>query len=251
VQSLKNRTNGTGYPLLRLAQYFHLMRRGIISMKIGTARVETFSDSVMSIIITIMILSIKIPDISSHLERQASPWLFRHNLQAVLPYVATYAFSFMMIGIFWINHHHMFHLLEKTDEPLLIQNLLFLFWMSLIPLGTAMVSANPNMPESAALYGLVMLLTTVSFAIMRVYTLRKNLVHTDSDRNVSESIRWVSLKAKTKSIIGSLAYLCAIPIAFVNVYVAYVIFLIPPLIFFIPDGIDDEKLAQKIEEKNT
>ena len=220
-------------------------------MKIGTARVETFSDSVMSIIITIMVLSIKIPDISDSLDKQPSPWLFRQHLHHLVPYLVTYAFSFMMIGIFWINHHYMFHLLEKTDESLLIQNLVFLFWMSLIPLGTAMVSADPKMPESAALYGVIMLLTTVTFAVMRVYTLKKDLVHRDRDIHVTETIRWVSLKARTKSIIGSVAYLCAIPLAYVNIYIAYFIFLVPPIIFFIPDGIDDETLAQKIEEKNT
>jgi len=219
-------------------------------MKIGTTRVETFSDSVMSIIITIMVLTIKIPDISPDINKQASPWIFRQHLQHLLPYVITYAFSFMMIGIFWINHHHMFHLLEKTDESLLVQNLVFLFWMSLIPLGTAMVSGNPKMPESAALYGAIMLLTTISFAIMRVHTLRKNLVHKDADKEMTDTIRWVSLKARTKSLVGSLAYLCAIPLAYVNIYLAYFIFLIPPIIFFIPDGIDDEKLAQKIEDKN-
>lgn len=219
-------------------------------MKIGTARVETFSDSVISIIITIMVLTIKIPDLASNPGQQSSPWLFRENLQHLLPYIITYAFSFMMIGIFWINHHHMFHLLEKTDEPLLIQNLVFLFWMSLIPLATAMVSASPKMPESAALYGVIMLLTTISFAVMRVYTLKKNLVHSDANKEVTDSIRWVSLKARTKSFIGSIAYLCAIPLAYVNVYLAYFIFLVPPVIFFIPDGIDDEGLAQKIEEKN-
>ena len=123
--------------------------------------------------------------------------------------------------------------------------------MSLIPLGTAMVSANPKIPDSAAVYGSILLLTTISFAIMRVYTLRKNLVHKDRDKQVTDTIRWVSLKARTKSIIGSLAYLCAIPLAYVNVYLAYFIFLIPPIIFFIPDGIDDERLAQKIEDKNS
>lgn len=215
-------------------------------MKIGTSRVETFSDGVISIVITIMVLTIKIPDVT----KQGSAWTLRHELQNLLPYVITYAFSFMMIGIFWINHHHMFHLLEKTDESLLIQNLFFLFWMSLIPLGTAMVSANPQVPESAAVYGTVMLLTTITFAIMRVYTLRKNLVHRDKDKEITDTIRWVSLKARTKSIMGSLAYLCAIPLSFVNVFLAYVIFLIPPIIFFIPDGIDDENLAQKIEDKN-
>jgi uncharacterized membrane protein len=216
-------------------------------MKIGTSRVETFSDGVISIIITIMVLTIKIPDITKH----ESAWAARHELQHLLPYVITYAFSFMMIGIFWINHHHMFHLLEKTDESLLAQNLLFLFWMSLIPLATAMVSANPTFPESAALYGCTMLLTTISFAAMRVYTLKKNLVHKGPDKEITAAIRWVSLKARTKSIIGSIAYLCAIPLAYVNVYLAYFIFLIPPVIFFIPDGIDDEALAEKIEEKNS
>jgi len=94
-------------------------------------------------------------------------------------------------------------------------------------------------------------LTTISFALMRVYTLKKNLVHKDANREVTAAIRWISIKARTKSIIGSLAYLCAIPLAYVNIYLSYFIFLIPPIIFFIPDGIDDEKLAQKIEEKNT
>ena len=216
-------------------------------MKIGTSRVETFSDGVISIIITIMVLTIKIPDVT----KQGSAWTLRHELQNLIPYIITYAFSFMMIGIFWINHHHMFHLLEKTDDPLLIQNLFFLFWMSLIPLGTAMVSANPQIPESAAVYGTVMLLTTITFAIMRVHTLRKNLVHKDKDKEVTDTIRWVSLKARTKNLVGSLAYLCAIPLAFVNVYLAYIVFLIPPIIFFIPDGIDDESLAQKIEDKNS
>lgn len=216
-------------------------------MKIGTTRVETFSDGVIGIIITIMVLTIKIPDI----DKQSSAWMLKQNIRHLLPYIITYAFSFMMIGIFWINHHHMFHLLEKTDESLLIQNLVFLFWMSLIPLGTAMVSANPKLPDSAALYGGVLLLTTLTFAVMRIHTIRKNLVHKDRDKEITEKIRWVSLKAKTKSIIGSIAYLCAIPLAYVNTYLAYAIFLIPPIIFFIPDGIDDEKLAEKIEEKNS
>ena len=217
-------------------------------MKIGTSRVENFSDGVISIIITIMVLTIKIPDITPDIHKSASPWMFRNHLEHLWPYLITYAFSFMMIGIFWLNHHHMFHLLEKTDEALLIQNLFFLFWMSLIPLGTAMVSANQK--STAALYGVIMLLTTISFAIMRVHTLRKNLVHKGPDGKVTDTIRWVSFKARTKSIIGSIAYLCAIPLAFINVYLAYIIFLIPPIIFFIPDGIDDEKLAQKIEDKN-
>jgi uncharacterized membrane protein len=216
-------------------------------LKIGTTRVETFSDGVIAIVITIMVLTIKTPDFNV---QSTSTGLKRH-IYGLMPYIITYAFSFMMIGIFWINHHHMFHLLEKTDEPLLIQNLIFLFWMSLIPLGTALIGANPKMPDSLALYGGILLMTTVTLALMRIYTIKKELVHKDKDEKVTRKLSIVSKRAKMKSIIGALAYLCAIPLAYVNIFIAYAIFLVPPVIFFIPDGIDDEKLAEKIEEKNT
>lgn len=216
-------------------------------MKIGTTRVETFSDGVIAIIITIMALALKLPDYT----HDNTPWEIRNYIKHLLPYFSTYTLSFIMIGIFWINHHHMFHMLEKTDEPLLLQNLLFLFWMSLIPLVTAIMGANFLLPDSAAVYGFIMLMTTFSFTIMRTYTLKKGLVHKDKDLNVNNKIRWVSLKARTKSYLGSAAYLLSIPLAYVSVYLAYVFFIIPPILFFIPDGIDDEKLAQKIEEKNT
>ena len=216
-------------------------------MKISTTRVETFSDGVISILITIMVLSIKLPN----LNEIDSDKMIRKELRDLLPYFITYAFSFLMIGIFWINHHHMFHLLEKTDEPLLLQNLFFLFWVSLIPLATAMVGANPKSSDSAAAYGGVMLMTASSFSFMRSYTLRKNLVHKDKDSNITNQIRGISFKARTKSYIATACYLLSVPFAYVNVYLAYLFFVIPAAIFFIPDGIDDEKLAEKIEGKNT
>lgn len=216
-------------------------------MKIGTTRVETFSDGVIGIIITIMVLTLKLPNFEHHETSEG----VRQNLRELIPYFITYAFSFLMIGIFWINHHHMFHMLENTDEPLLLQNLLFLFWISLIPFATAMVATNPKTSDSAAAYGAVMLMTTLSFSIMRSYTLRKNLVHKDRNIKISRNIRRVSLRARTKSYLGTLAYLCALPLAYVNIYIAYAIFIIPPVLFFIPDGIDDEKLAEKIDKKNS
>ncbi|MFN2457974.1 MAG: TMEM175 family protein [Chitinophagaceae bacterium] len=216
-------------------------------MKIGTTRVETFSDGVIAIIITIMVLALKLPDI----EKVDTSQEIRYHLLHLLPYLGAYAFSFMMIGMFWTNHHHLFHLLEKTDSVLLWQNLLFLFWMSLIPLSTALIGANVLLSISVAVYGFVMLMTTLSFAIMRTYTLKKALVHRDSDKMLSKAIKIVSVKARTKSYIGTLAYLCSVPLAYVNVYYSFICFIIPPIIFFIPDGIDDEKLAQKVDEKNS
>ena len=194
-----------------------------------------------------MALSLKIPDIN----HETSRYELHSYIHKQLPYFIAYAFSFLMIGIFWINHHHMFHLLEKTDESLLLQNLFFLFWMSLIPLATAMVGSNPLLPDSAALYGFIMLMTTLSFAFMRTYTIRKKLVHSDKDGLLARQIRKVSFKARTKSFIGTAAYLVSIPLSYLNVFLAYICFAISPIIFFIPDGIDDEDLAEKIEEKNS
>lgn len=216
-------------------------------MKIGTTRLETFSDGVIAIVITIMILELKFPDLSKE-GTQADT--IRH-LERLLPYFITYAFSFMMIGIFWTNHHHMFHLLENTDEHLLWQNFIFLFFVSLIPFATAILGANPFAEISAAIYGIVMLLTTLAFVVMRGYSIRKNLVHTDKNKELTKNIFNASIKGKNKAILGAIVYLISIPAAYVSVYLAYVCFAIPPIIFFIPEGIDNEKLAQKVAEKNT
>lgn len=85
---------------------------------------------------------------------------------------------------------------------------------------------------------------------MRTYTIKKELIHKDEDKVLTKKVYAVSLKARTKSFIATAAYVAAIPLAFVSVYLAYVCFVIPPVISFIPHGIDDEKLAARIEEKN-
>ncbi len=208
-------------------------------MKIGTNRLEAFSDGVIAIIITIMILELKMPDLS----KDSSTGDIWSHLNHLLPYFITYAFSFMMIAIFWTNHHHMFHLLENTDEHLLWQNFIFLFLLSLIPFATSIVGSNPFIPIAPAIYGVVMLLTTFSFTIMRHYTIRKKLIHKDENKELTQNIFKVSFQGRMKAIIGTLIYLIAIPMAYVNVYIAYVCFIIPPVIFFIPQGVDNEKLA--------
>ncbi|MDQ2752709.1 MAG: TMEM175 family protein [Bacteroidota bacterium] len=212
-------------------------------MKISTARLETFSDCVIAIIITIMILELRLPNLDKHTASATQILAYLHSL---LPYFITYAFSYMMIGIFWTNHHHMFFLLETTDETLLWQNFLFMFMLSLIPFATALVGTNPFIPLSPAIYGLVMLLTTGSFVLMRNYSIQHGLVHKDKNRDLRRKIYKVSLRARTKGIIGALVYLASIPLAYVNIYIAYALFVIPALIFFVPEGIDSEKLAADV-----
>jgi uncharacterized membrane protein len=215
-------------------------------MKIGTDRLEAFSDGIIAIIITIMILELKLPDLS----KDSSAGDIWTHLNHLLPYFVTYAFSFMMIAIFWTNHHHMFHLLDKADEHLLWQNFIFLFLLSLIPFATSIVGSNPFIVIAPVIYGFVMLLTTFSFATMQHYAIRKELIHKDEDKELTRNVSKVSLKARTKAIVGTLIYLIAIPLAYVNVYIAYACFIIPPIMFFIPQGIDNEKLAEKVAEKN-
>jgi uncharacterized membrane protein len=197
-------------------------------MKIGTTRLETLSDGVIAIIITIMVLELKLPDLS----KNSTTGQTVDHLQHLFPYFITYAFSFMMIGIFWANHHHMFHLLENTDERLVWQNFLFLFLLSLIPFAT------------------VMLFTNLAFLIMRHYSLRKKLVHKDDNKALTDKIFEVSLKARSKAILATVIYLISIPAAYVSVYFSYICFVIPPILFFIPEGIDNEELAEKVLEKN-
>lgn len=215
-------------------------------MKLGTTRLEAFSDGVIAIIITIMVLQLKLPD----LNKDSSTGDIMKHLNNLLPYFITYAFSFMMIGIFWTNHHHMFHLLEKADVHLLWQNFIFLFLLSLIPFATSVVGSNPFVPLSPAVYGSVMLLTTLSFTIMRHYSIRKHLLHKDEDKKLTRDLFNVSIKARKKAITATLVYLIAIPLAYVNVYIAYACFIVPPIIFFIPEGIDNEELAERVAEKN-
>ncbi len=216
-------------------------------MKISTTRLETFSDGVIAIIITIMVIEVKLPDLT----KESSGWQTINLLKHLIPYLITYAFSFMMIGIFWTNHHHMFHLLDRTDEKLLWQNFLFLFLLSLIPFATAIVGSNPFISIAPAIYGTVMLLTNSAYLLMRHYSLSKKLVHKDDNKELTANIFRVSSRARTKAFAGTIVYLLSIPLAFVNVYFAYICFIIPPVLFFIPDGIDDEAFAEKVVEKNS
>ena len=215
-------------------------------MKIGTNRVEAFSDGVMAIILTIMILELQTPDLNKHVSTKDIWSLVAH----LSPYFITYAFSFMMIAIFWTNHHHMFHLLEKTDEKLLWQNFIFLFLLSLIPFATSIVGSNPFIPVAPAIYGFIMLLTTFSFTAMRNYTIRKKLIHKDANRELTVNIFRASISGRKKAVAGTIIYLASIPLAYVSVWIAYACFIIPPIIFFFPEGIDNEELAEKVAEKN-
>ena len=216
-------------------------------MQTGTAKVEIFSDAVMAIIITIMVLELKLPEFGVDQDEKD----IEHHLIKVLPHFGAYIFSFVMVGILWFNHHHMFNLLEKTDNFLLGQNLFFLFWMSLIPFVTGVVGVNPTLPLSIALYGFIMMMISFSLSFMRTHTLKKGLVHTDEDKEVETKIEKVTAKDRLKSFAVSAVYAASVPLAFVSVYLSYACFLIPIVIFLVSSGGNEKKVSDKVMEKNT
>ena len=215
-------------------------------MQTSTTRAETFSDGVIAIMITIMILELKLPDFE---ERQDAEDI-RSYVVELIPHFLAYVFSFVMIGILWTSHHHLFHLLKKTDNILIRQNLFFLFWISLIPLATGIMGANPLLSISTALYGCIMLMSTLTLSFMRSYTLRKQLVHSDNEHELNKKIFRVTLKGKRLSYFSSAAYLLSVPAAFISVYFSYICFIIPVVLFFLPTSIDEEKLEETVIEKN-
>ena len=216
-------------------------------MQTSTTRVETFSDGVIAIITTIMVLELRLPDYNE----DQDTYDIQHHLIEILPHLGAYIFSFIMTGILWLNHHHMFHLLGKTDNALLAQNLFFLFWMSLIPFVTGIMGANPLLPTSTALYGFIMFMTTLTLSFMHSHTLKTHLVHTDEERDIKQKIAKVSVKSRTKTYIGSATYLASVPLAYASVYLSYVCFIIAVILFLLPAGIDEERLADKVIEKNS
>ncbi len=201
-------------------------------MLIRTTRMEAFSDGVIAIIITVMIFDLKFRDLARDFTQQD----VINGMHTLWPRIVAYLFSFLVLGLLWLNHHHMFHLVQLVDEKLIWLNLNFLFWTSLIPLPTAMIGKNPLLAESAAIYGCVMFMVAVSIMLMRRYVHRHRLMHQDDQKLNREVIR-VEKRARLKNYFGAAAYFIAVPLAFVSPFISYALFLIPTALFFMPTGV--------------
>jgi uncharacterized membrane protein len=179
------------------------------------ARVETFSDSVMAVIITVMVLDLKAP----HGHDLAA-------LEAVLPGFATYALSFVFVAIYWNNHHHMLHAAVHVDGRVLWANLLLLFWLALVPFVTSWASEDLEAPLPTALYGAVLLLSGLSYLL-----LERALVRVGGRDSALARAVGRDLKGKISAIL----YVPAIALAFVRTWMADAIIVLVAVIWFIPD----------------
>lgn len=194
----------------------------------GTIRIEAFSDAVIAIIITILILELQVPEISTRTSMGA--W---EAIIPLLPKIAGFLVSFVTVAIFWVNHHHFFYPIAKSDRALLWYNNHLLFWLAVIPFVTAFVGDYPHIPLVVALYGLVLLMSALAFVLMIRYVFFKsNLL----PQSVSLDIRKTQYR---RSWLGILMYGSSVILAFLHPYISLAIFVMVPIYYFLPQKIGE------------
>lgn len=179
-------------------------------------RLAAFSDGVIAIIITIMVLELKVPhstDIAA--------------LQNLLPTFLSYALSFIYVGIYWNNHHHMLHLVKQVDGSILWANMHLLFWMSLIPFTTTWVGENYLATLPTAIYGVTLVMPSIAY-----YILQRTIIRSQGRGSVLAKAVGHDLKGKISPVL----YLSAIGVAFGQPWIADVIYALVAGMWLIPDS---------------
>ena len=187
------------------------------------SRLEAFSDGVLAIIITIMVLEMHVP----HGEDLAA-------LQPLLPVFLSYVLSFLYVGIYWNNHHHMLHAARSVKGGVLWANLHLLFWLSLFPFVTGWMGQNHFAPLPSALYGFVLLMAGTAYWI-----LARTIVSIEG----KDSLLAKAMGRGRKEDLSILIYAVAIPLAFVNHWIAQALYVVVALFWLIPDRRIEKLLA--------
>ena len=190
-----------------------------------TSRLEAFSDGVLAIIITIMVLELKVP----HAVELAA-------LKPMLPHLLSYVLCFIYLGIYWNNHHHLFQATEEVSGGILWANLHLLFWLSLFPFTTAWMGENHLASTPTAVYGCVLLMAAIAY-----YILQRAIIA----RQGRESLLAQAIGKDWKGKLSPLLYLIAIPLAFVNSWIASGLYAFVALLWLIPDPRIERELEKR------
>jgi uncharacterized membrane protein len=185
---------------------------------------EAFSDGVIAIIITIMVLELKVPqgaDLAS--------------LRELVPVLASYVLSFVYVAIYWNNHHHLLHACERINGAIMWANMHLLFWLSLVPFVTAWAGANRDAPVPAALYGVVLLMAGVAYFIMEQQMVREN---------GPQSMLAEALGRDRKAMLSVVGYVVAIVLAFVSARLADLIYVLVAVMWIVPD----RRIASRVRQ---
>jgi uncharacterized membrane protein len=186
-------------------------------------RLEAFTDGVMAILITIMVLELKIPHGDS-----------LGALAGLLPVFLTYVLSFVYLGIYWNNHHHMLHATTRIDGAVLWANLHLLFWLSLVPFVTGWMGENHFAAAPTALYGAVMLAAAIAY-----YLLQGAIIRSQGPGSALAASVGRDLKGKISPVL----YALAIPLAFVNEWLSDALYVAVALIWLVPDRRIESRLG--------
>jgi uncharacterized membrane protein len=178
-------------------------------------RLTAFSDGVIAVIITIMVLEMKVP----HDSGLAALWL-------LAPAFGSYVLSFVYVGIYWNNHHHLLHAVRSIDGLILWANLHLLFWLSLIPFCSGWMGENHFETLPVALYGVVLFMCGIAYYILS----RLLIAHDGRESNLA-----IALGRDRKGIVSLLLYIVAIPLAFFSAPAAFAVYVLVAAIWFIPD----------------
>jgi uncharacterized membrane protein len=181
----------------------------------GRNRLEAFSDGVLAIIITIMVLELKPPSDARF-----------EALQPLIPVFSSYVLSFLYLAIYWNNHHHLFHSTKHVSAGILWSNLHLLFWLSLFPFSTAWMGENHAAPVPTAAYGFVLLMAGIAY-----YILQQAIIASQGKNSLLASALGSDWKGKLSPVI----YLAAVPLAFVNPWIANALYASVALVWLVPD----------------
>jgi len=180
-----------------------------------TQRLEAFSDAVIAIIITIMVLEMKVPE--------GADWA---ALAPLLPVFLSYIMSFAYLAIYWNNHHHMLHITERANGAILWANMHLLFWLSMIPFVTGWMGENEFASLPAAVYGGVLLMAAIAYLVLQNAIIKQE----------GEGSRLKKMVGKdVKGKLSAAAYVVAIPLAFVSQWISIGIYAAVALVWLVPD----------------
>tara|TARA_R110002049_G_scaffold1498_1_gene11598 strand:+ start:23466 stop:24059 length:594 start_codon:yes stop_codon:yes gene_type:complete len=192
-------------------------------------RIEAFTDGVLAIIITIMVLELKVPHGGEF-----------ENLKPLLPVFGSYVLSFIYVAIYWNNHHHMMQTVKHVTGTILWANMHLLFWLSLIPFVTGWMGENHFTTASVFLYGLVLLFAAFAYFILQAFIIKSQ---------GKDSVLGKALGKDIKGKISPVLYIIGILGAFINIWISGTMFILVAIIWLIPDR-RIERTLKNIKEPN-
>jgi uncharacterized membrane protein len=193
----------------------------------GKTRLEAFSDGVIAIIITIMVLELKVPE--------AANWA---ALKTIFPSLFMYALSFAFIGIYWNNHHHLIHVVKHISAGIMWANLNLLFWLSLVPFATKWLGANHAEPFPVSVYALLLDLCGVAYTILQIFIERCH--------RGNEQLRSIMQRQRGKGMGSLFLYTAAIPFAYINTTISVLLIIATAIMWIVPD----KKIEKLVENEH-